>query len=219
MRFASGHREAHPHHTRSLYPPTPTTLARSSRFIHTRWLHTPTPTILAHPPTPTTLARFIPHSLSPPPHSHHTPPPHSLDLQTLSIQTLSPPPHLHHNPPPHSLASSRTFCRQQSLGEGSPRKALRGGIQKSIFKHISGNRGTSRPKVDKSAPMAPRTHLRCPHEGPSVDRSRRKRQRDWCLIAEQPAPAPHLARIEGRAALTHMCETVAESCAGIIPCH
>jgi hypothetical protein len=49
-----------------------------------------------------------------------------------------------------------------------PRQALRGGIQKSIFKHISGNRGTSRPKVDKSAQMAPRTHLRYPHEGPSV---------------------------------------------------
>ena len=26
-------------------------------------------------------------------------------------------------------------------------------------------------------------------------------ERDWCLIAEQPAPAPHLARPEGRAAL------------------
>ena len=51
----------------------------------------------------------------------------------------------------------------------SPRQALRGGIQKSIFKHISGNRGTSRPKVDKSAPMAPETHLRYPHEGSSVD--------------------------------------------------
>ena len=31
-------------------------------------------------------------------------------------------------------------------------------------------------------------------------------QRDWYFIAEQPAPAPHLARPEGRAALTHMCE-------------
>ena len=30
-------------------------------------------------------------------------------------------------------------------------------------------------------------------------------QRDCYLIAEQPAPAPHLARPEGRAALTHMC--------------
>jgi len=30
-------------------------------------------------------------------------------------------------------------------------------------------------------------------------------QRDWCFIAEKPAPAPHLARPEGRAALTHMC--------------
>ena len=29
--------------------------------------------------------------------------------------------------------------------------------------------------------------------------------RDWYLIAEQPAPAPHLARPDGRAALTHMC--------------
>jgi len=28
--------------------------------------------------------------------------------------------------------------------------------------------------------------------------------RDWYFIAEQPAPAPHLARPEGRAALTHM---------------
>ena len=27
-------------------------------------------------------------------------------------------------------------------------------------------------------------------------------QRDWYFIAEQPAPAPHLARPEGRAALT-----------------
>jgi hypothetical protein len=51
-----------------------------------------------------------------------------------------------------------------------PRQALRGGIQKSIFKHISGNRGTSRPTDDKSAPMAPRTHLRYPHEGPSMAR-------------------------------------------------
>jgi len=30
-------------------------------------------------------------------------------------------------------------------------------------------------------------------------------RRDWYLIAKQPAPAPHLARPEGRAALTHMC--------------
>ena len=30
-------------------------------------------------------------------------------------------------------------------------------------------------------------------------------QRDWYFIAEQPAPAPHLARAEGRDALTHMC--------------
>ena len=28
-------------------------------------------------------------------------------------------------------------------------------------------------------------------------------ERDWYIIAEQPAPAPHLARPEGRAALTH----------------
>ena len=27
----------------------------------------------------------------------------------------------------------------------------------------------------------------------------------WYFIAEQPAPVPHLARPEGRAALTHMC--------------
>ena len=54
-----------------------------------------------------------------------------------------------------------------------PRQALRGGIQKSIFKHISGNLGSSRPKVDKSAPMAPRTHPRYPPEGPSVGRGLR----------------------------------------------
>ena len=29
--------------------------------------------------------------------------------------------------------------------------------------------------------------------------------RDWYFIAEQPAPASHLARPEGRAALTNMC--------------
>ena len=29
--------------------------------------------------------------------------------------------------------------------------------------------------------------------------------RNWYLIAEQPAPAPRLARLEGLAALTHMC--------------
>jgi hypothetical protein len=28
--------------------------------------------------------------------------------------------------------------------------------------------------------------------------------RDLCCIAEQPAPTPHLARLEGRVALTHM---------------
>ena len=28
---------------------------------------------------------------------------------------------------------------------------------------------------------------------------------DWYSIAEQLAPAPHLARLEGRAALTHVC--------------
>ena len=31
-------------------------------------------------------------------------------------------------------------------------------------------------------------------------------KRDWYSIAEQPAPAPHLARPEGRAALTHMAQ-------------
>jgi hypothetical protein len=31
------------------------------------------------------------------------------------------------------------------------------------------------------------------------------RQRYWYDIAEQPAPAPHLAHTEGRAAVTHMC--------------
>ena len=30
-------------------------------------------------------------------------------------------------------------------------------------------------------------------------------QRDLYFIAEQPAPAPHLAHTEGRAALTYMC--------------
>ena len=54
-----------------------------------------------------------------------------------------------------------------------PPKALPGGIQKSIFKHIAGNRGSSRPKVDKSAPMAPRTHLGYPHEVTSVARHTR----------------------------------------------
>ena len=29
--------------------------------------------------------------------------------------------------------------------------------------------------------------------------------RDWYFIAEQPAPAPHLARPEGHSALTRMC--------------
>ena len=29
---------------------------------------------------------------------------------------------------------------------------------------------------------------------------------DWSLSAKQLAPAPHLARPEGRAALTHMCQ-------------
>ena len=52
---------------------------------------------------------------------------------------------------------------------GHPRKALRGGIQKSNFIVFSGYPGSSRPKVDKTAPMAPRTHLRYPHEWPSVD--------------------------------------------------
>ena len=32
----------------------------------------------------------------------------------------------------------------------------------------------------------------------------RSLSRDWYFIAEQPAPAPHLARPKGRAALTHM---------------
>ena len=31
-------------------------------------------------------------------------------------------------------------------------------------------------------------------------------EREWCFIAEQPAPAPHLARPEGRAAITHLCQ-------------
>ena len=30
-------------------------------------------------------------------------------------------------------------------------------------------------------------------------------QRGWYLIAENPAPSPHLARPEGRAALMYMC--------------
>ena len=29
--------------------------------------------------------------------------------------------------------------------------------------------------------------------------------RDWYCFPEQPVPAPHLARPEGRAVLTHMC--------------
>ena len=36
-----------------------------------------------------------------------------------------------------------------------------------------------------------------------MSRYPRTLQRDWYFIAEQPAPAPHLARPEGRAALTH----------------
>ena len=32
--------------------------------------------------------------------------------------------------------------------------------------------------------------------------------RNWHLIAEQPGPAPHLARTEGRATLTHMCKSL-----------
>jgi len=52
-----------------------------------------------------------------------------------------------------------------------PRQALCGGIQMSISKHLSGNRSTSRPKVDKGVQTAPRTSTRYPHEGPSVGSS------------------------------------------------
>ena len=66
------------------------------------------------------------------------------------------------------ISGSCLYCTRVLRAPLSPRKALRGDIKKSIFRHVSGNRGTSRPKVDKSAPMAPRTHLRYPHEGPFV---------------------------------------------------
>ena len=40
--------------------------------------------------------------------------------------------------------------------------------------------------------------------GTAVEWAASSAESDWYLIAEQPAPAPHLARPEGRAALTHI---------------
>ena len=45
----------------------------------------------------------------------------------------------------------------------------------------------------------------CSEDAKSEMRYKVAHERDWYFIAEQPAPAPHLARPEGRAAFTHMC--------------
>jgi len=48
----------------------------------------------------------------------------------------------------------------------------------------------------------------CAHHGPCHPTPSTAPQRDWYLIAEEPAPAPHLARPEGRAALRIVLVTV-----------
>ena len=49
-----------------------------------------------------------------------------------------------------------------------PRKALRGGIQKSILTDFLGNVGDSRQMLTKIGQTAPRTGTEYPHEGPFV---------------------------------------------------
>ncbi|KAJ1464447.1 hypothetical protein T484DRAFT_1649590, partial [Baffinella frigidus] len=50
----------------------------------------------------------------------------------------------------------------------------------------------------RSLPSPPRAQARRPV-------AIQPHERDWYFIAEQLAPAPHLARPVGRAALTHIC--------------
>ena len=51
-----------------------------------------------------------------------------------------------------------------------PREALRGGISKVNFQETLSNFGDKCPQNgSKNDPMAPRTTLECPNEGPSVD--------------------------------------------------
>jgi hypothetical protein len=53
---------------------------------------------------------------------------------------------------------------------GNPRKDLRGGISKVNFQETWSIFGDKCPQnSSKNDPMAPRTTLECPHEGPSVD--------------------------------------------------
>ena len=64
-----------------------------------------------------------------------------------------------------SVQGGSWFCMQRAA---PPRKALRGGIQKSILTDLSGNVGDSRQMLTKNGAMAPRTGLGYPHEGPFV---------------------------------------------------
>ena len=64
------------------------------------------------------------------------------------------------------------------VGSTDPRKALRGGISKVNFQETLSILGDKCPRNgSKNDPMAPRTTLECPHEGPSVSIGFSKRVR------------------------------------------
>ena len=84
--------------------------------------------------------------------------------------TLHPTPNTQHSIPytPHPTWPSPRRARRARFA--LPRKALRGGIAKVKFQELALNFGDKCPQNgSKNAPMAPRPHLGCPHEGSRVE--------------------------------------------------
>jgi len=85
--------------------------------------------------------------------------------------------------------------------ETSPRKALRGGIAKVKFQELALTFGDKCPQNgSENAPMAPRPHLGCPHEGSRVEPRTAPRARELgeckpvtCVRQSRPEPGHGLS--------------------------
>ena len=119
----------------------------------------------------------------------------------LHNQSLPPAPHLqaalHRRPPTVLSPYSGPYAARLQRSTRTPLHSLSSRLPKCKIKHVKKKVRRSWTGLIEEDVRSGRLVVRASHEVGT--------QGDWYFIAEQPAPAPHLAHPEGRAALTHMC--------------
>ena len=95
----------------------------------------------------------------------------------------------------HPVANTLLLGGQYApIGNGTQQLILSYPVANTLLLETVSNTYLLETAFERQLQLAPRRRRR-PRPG----------KRYWCFIAEQPAPAPHLARPKGRAALMHMC--------------